>query len=287
MPRPLETGRIRSEILVAVVLTAGVLAVGVFLGAMLFGKPTTPAPPPIEPASTPLPREPPVPTLRGATRPDDMDARLTAVEKAIEDVRASQAAAAEQVRPLLEAYDSLKRDGGLGPDGRPAGGIPMASERATTGDDARKIARALGLDATRREAMATQFAQTLADLEALEKTHAEVSRDGDVTTIKIGRYGDAASGVIQRWRDWIDRNLSPEERDAYEREHSESQLIGLRAGQFDRTIRIDEGGGVIRWQETIATKDGPMDVVEGTAPAEARDLVFDPYRHLLPQGHDR
>ncbi len=221
--------------------------------------------------------------LRGTALPDDIGKRLAAVETAVAELRASQAASQEQIQPFVEAYSELKRGGALIPMESSTPAIPTVSERATTGDNTGKIARELGLDAARREAMATEFAQTLADLEALEKAHAEVTRDGAVTTIKIDKYGDEASGAVQRWRDWIDRNLTPDEKEAYEREHAESQLIGLHAGQFDRTVRIDETGGAIRVKETIATKDGPMDVLQGTAPAEARDLVLAPYSHLLPK----
>ena len=129
--------------------------------------------------------------------------------------------------------------------------------------------------------MATQFAQTLAEIKKLEKTHAEVSRDGAVTTIKIGKYGADGERALQQWHDWIDRNLTQQEKDAYERDHGESKLLGVRTGLFDRTVRIDESTGAIKVTESIATKDGTQQVLQMEGPAQARDLVVKPYSHLL------
>ncbi len=89
------------------------------------------------------------------------------------------------------------------------------------------------------------------------------------------------SDPVGSWRDWIDRNLTPQERDAYDRDHSEAKLLGVRAGLFDRTVRIDESTGAIKVTESIATKDGPQQVLQLEAPAQARDLAIKPYSHLL------
>jgi hypothetical protein len=277
------TGAVRTDLVVAVVLTAAVLGLGLFLGATLFATRTGPAPsaPDAAPPATAPGRA--GPTLEATVPPSDLEARLAGLEKAVEAVRSEQAASGERVRPLLDEYERLKAEGVVGP-GAPTTRVPgevVSGGGGPGGDDVRQIARKLGLDAARREAMATQWAQTLAEIEALEKAHAQVSRDGTVTTIRIGKYGDEATGAVRRWRDWVDRSLTPREKEAYERENGDSLLLGTRAGEFERTITLDETGGVLRFQESIATKDGPLQVLQGTAPAEARDLVLEPYDHLL------
>jgi hypothetical protein len=148
--------------------------------------------------------------------------------------------------------------------------------------DVRKLAKKLGLDARRSEAMAAELAQVMNEIQALEASHAQVSREGDVTTIRISKYPDQAARTVQRWKDWVDHNLTPQEKEAYEREHGESQLLGVRTGVFDRTVRIDESSGAIRVTESIQTADGPQDVFEMQAPANARDFALEGWKHLLP-----
>ncbi len=280
MKRRLEGGRVRTDLLVTSLLTAAVLGLGAYLGAAFFGtraNPTVRAEIPHEP---PAPSPPaPTPTLRGRDTSKDLAGRVGALEKEVDDLRKAQAAATERVKPVLDAFEKLEAAGGatLAEPVAIPGGPALEAE----GSEVRKLARTLGLDASRREAMTTQFAQVLGEIETLEKEHAEVSRDGEVTTIKIGPYRDEGNRVIERWRDWVDRNLTPEEKDAYEKDHSESKLLGLRMGQFARTVRIDETGGAVRLTESIKTQGGPQQVVQATGPAEARDLLLEPYAHLL------
>jgi hypothetical protein len=265
-------------VVVAVVLTALVLGLGVYLGATLFVGPAEPPPSSDapRPAATPAPTGP---ALEAAAPTRDLGTRLAALEAAVETLRAEQARAGERVQPLLAEFERLKSEGDVPQAGDVLATVPVSG--AESDDGVRPLARKLGLDAARREAMATEWTKTLAEIEALEKEHAEVSRDGAVTTIKIGKYAGKASDAVRRWREWVDRSLTPQEKEAYEREHGDSRLLGVRAGDFERTVKIDETGGVIRFQESIATKDGPLQVVQGTAPAEARDLVMEPYDHLL------
>ena len=279
-------GSLTRFIVPTALLTAVVLGLGVYLGAGLFSRPQEAPTDSQQPAKAPSIDVTERPTLRALPLPERVEARLAALEKSVDDLRASHGALTDRIRPALEDYEKFHGEG-VSPGKEPSLVAPAEIEAEPAGDNVRRVARALGLDATRREVMATEFARTMTDLEALEKAHAEVARDGTVTTIKIGKYGDQAAGALQRWHDWVDRNLTPQEKEAYERDHSESKLIGMRAGMFDRTISIDETGGALQFKESIATRDGQRDVLKGSAPAEARDLVLDRYSHLLPPVKDR
>ncbi len=272
---------VRAELIVAVVLTVMVMALGVYLGSTFFGE----RPASLPPRSATAPETVPVvdtdpPALRGSERSEDAEARLRALEREVNELRDRLSTVAAAVQPVLDLYERVK-DEPTFPSPEEGEAVPVTSERESTGDDARKIARALGLDADRREAMATEFARVLTEIEALEKAHAEVHEDGAVTTIEIGKYAEEGDRVLGRWRDWIDRNLTPDEKEAYERDHDESRLLGTRSGVVARTIRIDETGGAVQVTESIATKDGPQVVLQGTAPAAARDLMLASYAHLL------
>lgn len=277
-----QRGAVRTDLLLASVLTAAVLGLGVYLGSSLFGERPPGSAQPAEAPRSSSPREAVPPTLQGSPISRDIDSRLAAVEKALGELRTSQAATTEQIQPIVQEYERLKREGPMVLGEPSALGPPEFSEHDMAADGARKVATSLGLDASRREAMATQLAQTLTEIKKLEKAHAEVSRDGAVMTIKIGKFGVDGERALQPWRDWIDRNLTQQEKDAYDRDHGESKLLGVRAGLFDRTVRIDESTGAIKVTESIATKDGAQQVLQMEGPAQARDLVLKPYSHLMP-----
>jgi hypothetical protein len=276
-----EAGFLRRDVVVAVLLTTLVLGVGVALGAQFFARGAPPAP---TGPSAGVPPEAPAPAAApGLAAPAAPDAarRLDEVERGLADLRASVEKSQEQAKPLLDLYAKSKEEG---TPALPVEGSLSAHERQATGDDARKVASDLGLDARRREAMATQYAETLTELEALEKQNATVTKEGDVTTVKIAKFPDAGRQALQRWQDWVERNLTRPEKEAYDRGHQESVLFGVRGGQFDRTVKIDETGGAIKVSESITTKDGEQEVMELGAPASARDVAIGAYRHLLGEG---
>jgi len=281
-----QNGAARFVVLTAV-LTAVVLGLGVYLGATLFSPPReAPNASPPQPQETEAPASTAGPTLQGGSDAHAIGVRLRSLEETVADLRTSHSALADRVRPLLEEYERFDREApGAGKEPTLVGPPDIAGQGSR--ESVQKLARTLGLNATRREAFGTEFARTLSDLEALEKAHAEVSQEGAVTTIKVGKYSTDGERAVQRWRDWIDRNLTREEKESYERDHSESKLLGLRGGLSDRTVLIDETGGIIQITESIATKDGPQKVLQASAPAQARDLVLEPYAHLLPKAESR
>jgi hypothetical protein len=271
------------DLLLTVVLTAAVLALGLWLGARHLAVGEAPKAPTQRAPAEAAPGEGPHLSSLYKT-PDfgtnELPDRVTRLEQAVEKLEARLTQVLARAQPLLDEVERAKRElAGVGEELPPVlGGGPGDVDGP---GDVRSLAKTLGLDANRREAMAKQFAETLTAIEALEKAHAEVTKEGEVTTIKIGAYGEQASGALQRWRDWVDRSLTPQEKEAYDREHGEASLLGTRAGHFERTVRIDETGGLIQIKESIRTKDGPMDVFQGSAPAAARQLVLEPYSHLL------
>ena len=226
---------------ITALLTALVLGLGMYLGATLFGERADTPPTSAVPAVSP-PTARAEPDVLGAAPPSEVVlARLTALEKSNAELRTSQTSLAERLRPALEELEKLQGEG-LSPDAL-ATALPTRIEMESDEGHVSNIARTLGLDTARREAMATEFAHVLADLETLEKAHAEVTQDGAVTTIKIGKLGDEGSRTVQRWRDWVERNLTPQEKEAYERDHDESKLLGLRGGSSSGPSRSTRRGG--------------------------------------------
>ena len=115
---------------------------------------------------------------------------------------------------------------------------------------------------------------------ALEERHAEVTVDGDTTSIHLAPYPDGAA-LERRWKDWLSANLTPEEQDHLVKQGGTNKLFGSRLGSFDRRITIRESGGGIQVKEKATAPDGNEFQTEVQGPALGREFVLAEYLHLL------
>ena len=149
-------------------------------------------------------------------------------------------------------------------------------------DLVRDIGRRAGLTDARQKDMVDEYERMMARIRDLEKRHAKVTRDGDTTTIEIARYGNDGHELARRWRDWLDANLTADERAAYKKQNATGQLFKNRLGDFARTVRIKEAGGGVRVTEKAKNKNDEFET-RTEAPALARDMVLGEYKHILDE----
>ena len=229
----------------------------------------------------------PAPRLRGAGAGSDeaLLRRVALLEEKLRDLEAQLIGERERTKPMVEAYEQAVSSGALSTDGSQV--LPDGSTMALAGDalggpmHAEKLARGLGLDASRVDDFGRSYEQFVAKIKVLEKAHATVRRDGDTTTLTIEPFGPAGEQLRQEWDDYVAQALSSEEREQYETRAVRNQLLGNRAGDGTRTIRIKEAGGSIQIDDEWEGGDGAQtnQVVQG--PAAARDLILSDYAHLL------
>ena len=100
-----------------------------------------------------------------------------------------------------------------------------------------------------------------------------------VESIKIGAYD--GSDLERDWQDWVSRNLNPDEQAQLEKERAANRIFGNRLGGFDRTIEIEETGGMVNLTESARQGDSQVYQTHMQGPALARDLIVEPFQHLL------
>ncbi len=250
-----------------------------------------PEPPGGDEDSVPAPRPEPAPTLRGVEAPTDsnMNRRLAALEAEVKSLRDELAKERAATKPMRDMFEQAKKGGFIGPDGpgMPVGGIPDGAEVVM--DDsmlagaalAKKLAGGMGLEGDRATAFGKAYDDFLGKVQALEKEHAKVAKDGDTTTITIPRLGQAGDQLRREWDDYVDGALSADEKKAYDKGGTRNRLLGARAGDWARTITIKEAGGSIDVREQGDDGKGGKSEQHMQGPAMARDIMLKDYEHLL------
>jgi hypothetical protein len=233
-------------------------------------------------------RATPPPTL-GGDEIERVNLRLAAIEQRLEALQQAFDEYKKAVKPLPEFTERMD-PGAFVPGGdRPvspetkASALRKAREAHMGRGYAGRLARSLGLDAKRRKAFLDEYDRLMERVQAKEEEHAEVSREGDVTTIEIPRYPDGGDSLTRSWDDWLGANLTAEERERYDGETGDAvdHLFMNRLGAHDRTIRIDESGEEIKVSERAEAGDGAAYHFQMNGPPAARDVLLENYLHLL------
>ena len=211
--------------------------------------------------------------------------RVTSLETEVLILAAQLEESRNRMKPLLALLEAAKASGSVhfAPDGTPV--IPESIEIEDFGsvgvELAASFAKKMELTPERSAAFQKQYAETLAQVKALEQEHATVSVEGDSTTIRIGRFGSDGDQLQRSWSDWILSYLTDDQAASYKKQGGVNALFGGRMGQYERTIEIKEAGGNVSMSETSVSTGGEEYRTETTGPAEARDFVLEDYLHLL------
>ncbi len=274
---------------VAALIGAALVGAGVWIGAEVFGggKNAEEAPRELRlPDEVIVDAEEEPPTLGSEiTR---VSRRLAVVERRVATLERRLDGQAKAFEPVRRLFEQAKIDGMVSADGTPVapsaevpgGGGVVMDEGAESGPRyVSQLGTTLGLTPERTKAMRAAVDGIFEKIKALEKENATVKKDGDTTTITIKPFDGRH---LQRdWDDWMARNLTVEERAKLEKKGASNRIFGARLGAFERKVKIKEVSGLIEIGESSAlSKDMPTESWE-VGPAAVRDLMLEPYAHLL------
>jgi hypothetical protein len=266
-------------------LAAVLVGVGFWIGSQSTDHDVGESGPPLEPSQPQAPR--PGPATLGGHDMDVVRRHIADLEARVAKLETELAAKSKAIEPLLGMVEQARRLGipleTVGPDMESVElpeGSGFVDGPGLEGSAVRKVASDLGLDGRRKKAFEGSVEGILEELRILEKQHAQVVVDGDTTTITIPKYpgGDQAR---RKWEDWSRNFFTDEERARLERDRATNRLFGHRLGEQARTIRIKESGGTINVTESTTADDGDRMQTEMRGPAAVREMVLEPYMHLL------
>lgn len=271
-----------------ILLTALVLGGGVILGATLLAEDQELAPPPASDERVDAP--PPAPRAQPALASVGGDAstmrRVAALEAEVRALRMELEAGRAAMKPLVAMYEQAKERGLVGVDSPGGAGaisedMPLEVIEFLGAEGPGYVSRTLGLNPKRAAALAAEHKEILAQVKDLEKRHAEVTVDGDTTTIQIGAFGSDGETLRRRWDDWKRKNWTAQETRTHTNSGGDNSLFNGRLGAGARTIKIRETAGNIKVTESATSSDGEEFSSEIMGPAIARSAVLENYLHLL------
>lgn len=203
---------------------------------------------------------------------EKLAADLKAAQAQIEAFKQEKAALA----PQIEALGRAAAEGARRADER---GAPTAGPKT-----AAELADLLGLDPARQAAFAAEFDRIKERMKELEKKNAKVTRDGDAITIEIPAFGADGDALVADWNGYLDKSLSPAERDRYGTHKMEGSLFPMPPGSTKRLLKIapekGENGEPGGWRVDDQREGGGnrMHTIDG---GDSFDAVAAPFRYLL------